>query len=239
MDADADAPREQRPSGPRLDATSADGSREVAFGPLTLSFDETCLIPRPWTIEQSRWVAAAADVPSGPILELCAGVGQIGMVAALLTGRSLVQVDRNPRACHWARINADRAGLADRVEIRHGDLDHAVNGGERFAIIVADPPYVPSAEVDGFSDPQPTIDGGADGLDLARRCMELAAGHLALGGLLSLQLRGRAQVASLLENYPGSEREGLRPDGVRSWGPDRAVAHFRAVAQCPSTGWGT
>lgn len=202
----------------------------MAFGPVTLMFDETCLTPRPWTIEQSKWVAATADVPSGPILELCAGVGQIGMVAALLTGRRLVQVDRNPRACRWARVNADRAGLADRVEIRQGDLDHAVIPGEQFAILVADPPYVPTAEVAGFSDPVETIDGGVDGLHLARRCMDLAVGHLAVGGLLSLQLRGRAQVASLQESHTRSERQRLAPDGVRSWGSDRAVAHFRLLS---------
>lgn len=194
---------------------------------MTLTFDESCLTPRPWTLEQSRWVAAVEDVPTGPILELCAGVGQIGLVAAMLTGRLLVQVDTNPAACRWARINATRAGLGHRVEIRQGDLDQAVGSGEQFAIIVADPPYVPSHEVGGFDDPVAAIDGGSDGLDTARRCLELAGEHLAPGGLLSIQLRGRAQAYSLLDAYLGSSRPVLEPDAVRDWGTDRAVAHFR------------
>jgi release factor glutamine methyltransferase len=198
---------------------------------VTLTFDETCLAPRPWTLEQSTWVAEVGDVPDGPVLELCAGVGQIGLVAALLTGRRLVQVDSNPGACRWARINADRAGLGDRVEIREADLGHAVGSGEQFAIVVADPPYVPTHEVALFDDPVVAIDGGDDGLDTAWRCMELAGEHLAPGGLLSLQLRGRGQVALLVDAYLGSARPVLEPDGVREWGSDRAVAHFRAVTQ--------
>jgi release factor glutamine methyltransferase len=201
--------------------------QQVAFGPVTVTFDESCLTPRPWTLEQSTWVAAVGDVPTGPILELCAGVGQIGLVAALLTGRYLVQVDSNPAACRWARINADRAGLGDRVEIRQGDLDQADRSGEQFAIIVADPPYVPTHEVGGFDDPVVAIDGGADGLDTARRCMELAGRHLAPGGLLSIQLRGRAQADVLRDAYLGSGQPVLEPDEVRDWGTDRAVAHFR------------
>jgi release factor glutamine methyltransferase len=201
--------------------------RHVVFGPVTLTFDESCLTPRPWTLEQSTWVAAVEDVPTGPILELCAGVGQIGLVAALLTGRRLVQVDSNPGACRWARVNADRAGLGDRVEIRPGDLDQAVHPGEQFAIIVADPPYVPTHEVGSFDDPVVAIDGGADGLDTAWRCMELAGEHLASGGLLSIQLRGRVQADLLRDAYLGSSGPVLEPEEVRDWGTDRAVAHYR------------
>ncbi len=214
-------------------------ARSARFGPVTLHFDDSCLTPRPWTIEQSKWASTVADVPSGPILELCAGVGQIGLVAAMLTGRRLVQVDQNPRACWWAGVNAAQADLADRVEIRHGDLEESVAPGERFAVILADPPYVPTAEVAMFDDPVAAIDGGSDGLELARRCMQVADDRLEPGGLLSLQLRGRRQAAALLALYRGSTRRRLEPAGLRAWGSDRAVAHYRAVAQCPSTGWGT
>lgn len=194
---------------------------------MTLTFDESCLTPRPWTLEQSTWVATVGDVPAGPILELCAGVGQIGLVAALLTGRPLVQVDSNPAACRWSRFNADRAGLGHQVEIRQGDLDRAVRSGEEFAIIVADPPYVPTHEVGSFDDPVAAIDGGTDGLDTARRCLELAGVHLAPGGLLSIQLRGRVQADALGEACLESNRPVLEPEEVRDWGADRAVAHFR------------
>ena len=110
---------------------------------------------------------------------------------------------------------------------------------ERFAVILADPPYVPTAEVAGFDDPVTAIDGGSDGLDLAWRCMQVADEHLEPDGLLSVQLRGRSQAAALLALYRGSTRRRLEPAGVRAWGSDRAVAHYRARPQCPSTGWGT
>jgi release factor glutamine methyltransferase len=223
------SPIGQGRSRPTTEPMPSTEPRQVVFGPVTLTYDESCLTPRPWTLEQSTWVATVEDVPTGPILELCAGVGQIGLVAALLTGRRLVQVDSNPGACRWARVNADRAGLGDRVEIRQCDLDEAVRPGEQFAIIVADPPYMPTHEVGSFDDPVAAIDGGADGLDTARRCMELADEHLAPGGLLSVQLRGRAQADSLRDAYFGSGRTVLEPEEVRDWGTDRAVAHFRGV----------
>jgi release factor glutamine methyltransferase len=113
------------------------------------------------------------------------------------------------------------------VEIRPGDLDQAVHPGEQFAIIVADPPYVPTHEVGSFDDPVVAIDGGADGLDTAWRCMELAGEHLAPGGLLSIQLRGRVQADLLRDAYLGSSGPVLEPEEVRDWGTDRAVAHYR------------
>src|SRR4051794_36766883 len=62
----------------------------VEFGPIMVRFDGRVLRPRPWTLAQSRWAAEAArTAPPGPILELCAGVGQIGLAAVVFTGRSL------------------------------------------------------------------------------------------------------------------------------------------------------
>src|SRR5690606_34915582 len=69
-------------------------TRSVVIGGLTIAYDDRVLEPRPWTVLQSRWAAELArDVPPGPILELFAGVGHIGLVAATACGRELVQVD--------------------------------------------------------------------------------------------------------------------------------------------------
>lgn len=211
---------DQQPSGP---------VRRMRFGPVTISFDSQVLEPRPWTVEQSRWAAAAAStVPDGPILELCAGAGQIGLVTALLTGRRIVQGDADARACRWATANARAAGLGDRVEVRTAALDAIARPGERFGLIIADPPYIPSHEVDGHAaDPAHAIDGGEDGLDVARRCLTVAADHLLAGGLMSIQLGGTAQAGALLASLTETRGVVLHEDGLRAWGPDRAVLHMR------------
>lgn len=176
----------------------------MSFGRLPIEYDARVLRPRLWTVQQSTWAAEILDhAPAGPVLELCSGAGQIGLLATRLeasTGlaRPLVCVDTSPVACAWARHNATAAGLADLVEVRCADLRHGVRPEERFAVVIADPPWVPSAETGRFpEDPSTAIDGGPDGLDVARVCVEVAAGHLLDGGSMLLQLGSADQAAAL------------------------------------------
>lgn len=196
--------------------------RSAAFGPLVVRFDARVLTPRPWTLLQSRWAAdLAVRAAAGPVLELCAGAGQIGLAAAVLSGRELVQVEADPVAASYAVTNAAAAGRADQVEVRLGRIDTALGAGEQFPIILADPPYVPSVEVARWpDDPVSAIDGGADGLNLIRVCLEAAREHLADGGALLLQVAGESQahaVAGL------SADTGLTHRETRHHDPDRAV----------------
>lgn len=199
-----------------------------SFGPIEVQFDETVLRPRPWTLAQSEWaIELAAQAAPGPILELCAGVGHIGLVAALRTGRDLVQVDKNPSACAFARANAGAAGLGGRVDVRNASLRDGVAAGERFAVVIADPPYIPSAEITAFpDDPVVAIDGGADGLDLVAECLAVAAAHLLPDGEVVLQVRGDEQagaVAGLCADLAVAD--------VRSCGADRTLVRLVASAR--------
>ena len=134
------------------------------------------------------------------MLELCAGAGQIGLLTVALTGRSLVCVDLNPVACDFARHNAAAAGLAHLVEVREGRLEEAVGADERFAVVVADPPWVPRAETGRFpADPLLAIDGGDDGLDVARACVRVVGRHLLPGGSAVLQLGSLPQAARICD----------------------------------------
>jgi release factor glutamine methyltransferase len=101
-------------------------------------------------------------------------------------------------ACAYTAQNAAAAGLADRVEVREGRMDEVVSDHERFALVIADPPWVPRADVERYpEDPRIAIDGGDDGLDLAWTCLEVAARHLRPGGSLLLQLGTVEQVDAL------------------------------------------
>jgi release factor glutamine methyltransferase len=134
------------------------------------------------------------------VLELCTGAGHIGLMSLTGNDRRLVAVDADPAACRWALDNASANGLGDRVEVRQGRLQEAVRRDERFALVVADPPWVPRAEIGQFpEDPVLAIDGGDDGLDVARACLDTAAGALGPGGSLLLQLGTDAQAEALAD----------------------------------------
>ena len=205
-------------------------SRTVPFGPVEIRYDERVLTPRSWTLLQSRWAAEIArEVPAGPVLELCAGAGQIGLAAAALTGRPLIQVDADPIACRYAVANAARAGLADQVEVRHGRIDTAIHVGEHFPIILADPPYLPSADVARWpEDPRSAIDGGTDGLDLVRACLEVADRHLLVDGMLLLQVAGDDQAQAVVAHLESADHLRLTPRATRHHDGHRAVMLLRA-----------
>lgn len=171
------------------------------FGGLQIAYDERVLQPRPWTTAQSYWAAEILPgLPRGPVLELCAGAGQIGMLAVLDSDRRLVCVECDDVAAGYAASNALGAGLVGRVEIRKGNLRHAVARGELFPLILADPPWVTSNQVERFpDDPRTAIDGGRDGLDVARDCLAVIRAHLAPGGAALLQL-GSAEQCAVVED---------------------------------------
>ena len=174
-------------------------TESVPFGSLTIAFDDRVLRPREWTAAQSEWAAdLMATAPGGTVLELCAGAGHIGLLAVAQTGRRLLCVDANPVACDYARANALAAGLADLVEVREARLQEALAPGETFPVVIADPPWVPREQTVRYpEDPLTAIDGGDDGLDVARACLAVIDDHLSPGGSAVLQVGTRAQADAL------------------------------------------
>jgi methylase of polypeptide subunit release factors len=180
-----------RESAPRLGPPLA----TTDFGGLSISYDEAVLTPRRWTTMQSIWAAGLLrNSPPGRVLELCAGAGHIGLLTVALEPRELVMVDMDPHVCELARRNAATNRLVAPVDVRHGDLQDVIRADEEFVGVIADPPWVPSAETGRFpGDPVRAIDGGDDGLAVARSCLEVISRHLAAGGWAILQLGTRDQ----------------------------------------------
>ena len=167
--------------------TTAITPQAVDFEGLRIEYDEHVLAPRPWTAAQSHWAAELIRMaPPGPVLEVCSGAGHIGLLAVTLAPRSLVCVDADPAACSYLRRNAAAARLP--VVVREGRMDEVLHQEERFAVIIADPPWVATNDVARFpEDPVSAIDGGADGLDLVRSCLVVIDRHLAAAGSAVLQ----------------------------------------------------
>jgi release factor glutamine methyltransferase len=184
----------------------------IEFGSLSIQFDDRVLRPRRWTTAQSAWAAALLpSAPDGPVLELCAGVGHIGLLAMTGQSRPLVLVDSSQIACDHAAANREQAGLAGPAEIRCGRMEDLIADEERFALIIADPPWVRSADTDDHAgDPVHAIDGGEDGLDLVRTCVELIGRHLADDGSAVLQLGNLEQVAAVSDHLADQPDVDLR-----------------------------
>jgi methylase of polypeptide subunit release factors len=210
-------PQITAPAGRIVTDSDGTGQEETAdFDGLTIHFDDRVLRPRPWTAEQSRWAAALLEgLDPGPVLELCAGAGQIGRASVAGSTRRLLCIDADPAAAGFATRNARTAGMTDRVEVREARLTEALAAEEEFVLILADPPWVSSTETDRFpEDPLSAIDGGGDGLDVARQCLEVIADHLAHEGVALLQLGSEAQVVAL---QPEIGPAGLGTSEVRNY----------------------
>jgi methylase of polypeptide subunit release factors len=85
--------------------------------------------------------------PSRRTLDVAAGNGLHALLAAAHSDR-VVAVDCNPRAVHFAAINAQLNGLAN-VQVRQGDFFEPVRG-EKFDLVISNPPYVISPETHSF-----------------------------------------------------------------------------------------
>jgi release factor glutamine methyltransferase len=164
------------------------------------------LIPRP---ETETLVEGALRFlpPEGPARALELGVGSGVIAVSLLLERpelAFVGVDVSNAALSLTAENAAALGVADRFELREGDLFAAISADERFRVIVSNPPYIPRAEIDALvadvreHEPRLALDGGEDGLDLHRRIASAAASHLEEGGALLVEV-GDDQAGAVME----------------------------------------
>jgi release factor glutamine methyltransferase len=101
-------------------------------------------------------------------------------------------VDASEQALAVARENAAALELASRAAFQRSDWDAAVDPA--FDILVSNPPYIPSGEIDGLQpevaryEPRAALDGGADGLSAYRRLAPAAARLLRGGGLAAFEV---------------------------------------------------
>jgi release factor glutamine methyltransferase len=120
---------------------------EWGFRRLTLTVDPRALIPRPETeIVVERCLALLEDLDAPRVLDVGTGSGAIALALAdEHSGATVVAVDVSPEALALACSNAERTGLAGRVEFVLGHLLEAVEGP--FDLVVSNPPYVLAEEI--------------------------------------------------------------------------------------------
>ncbi|HAB15941.1 MAG TPA: hypothetical protein DCE44_05775, partial [Verrucomicrobiales bacterium] len=125
----------------------------------------------------------------------------------------VVAVDASADALRVARANAIAHRLADRIRFHQSHGFAALEGLQtgpdhplRFAAIVTNPPYIPTADIAGLSpevrdhDPRMALDGGSDGLDCFRELAKVAKFWLNPTGKMFLEF-GDGQAAALRELF--------------------------------------
>ena len=176
---------------------------EAWFRGLSFDVDEDVLIPRPETETLVEAVLREAKTfPKAPsVLDLCTGSGAVAVCLAVEGDlASVTASDISHEAVNIARGNAAKNGVEEKILFAEGDLFRAKTKSEKslsrrsWDIICANPPYVPTAEIETLEpevrdhDPILALDGGEDGLDFYRRLAKEAAGHLNDGGKILLEI---------------------------------------------------
>lgn len=193
------------------------------FWGLPFALSPATLVPRPDT---ETVVEAALDAIGKArkhdalrIADLGTGTGAI--LLALLhewpnaTGLG-TDIDRG--AIETARANARRLGLESRAQFRLADFADDLN--ETFDLVVSNPPYIPTRDIDALQrevrdyDPHRALDGGADGLDAYRAIAHQAPKLLRDNGILIVEIGigQTAGVTSILAAGGGLEIGAVRPD---------------------------
>jgi release factor glutamine methyltransferase len=163
--------------------------RKEFYG-LELSVNPSVLIPRP---ETELLVDLALERNASSVLDLGTGSGAVALaIKHERPNCRVVAVDSDLSALLTAKRNATKLHL--EIDLRHGRWFDPV-AGERFELIVSNPPYVadgdPHLESLRF-EPQGALVSGLDGLDCIRDIAKAAPSHLVAGGWLLLE-HGRGQ----------------------------------------------
>jgi release factor glutamine methyltransferase len=166
------------------------------FRHIELEVDSRVLIPRP---ETELLVELALELMPRRVLDVGTGSGAVALaIADELPGCEVLATDTSGAALEIARANAERLGLADRIDF-HGTM--LPLDPPRLDLVVANLPYVAETEWAGLEpevtewEPREALLGGPDGLDVIRAAIPLAA---AVAPALALEV-GAGQAAAVGE----------------------------------------
>lgn len=168
------------------------------FWSLEFSLSDETLVPRP----ESETLIEAALKSGGRddslrLLDLGTGCGCL-LLSLLHEYRnsSGVGIDISAGATATAQRNAERLGIRDRARFQTGNWNMRMDNiiGERFDILVSNPPYIRSADIGSLQkevrehDPQVALDGGSDGMDSVRTIIAAAPKLLRPNGRLLIEI---------------------------------------------------
>lgn len=191
---------------------------EKEFMSLSFKVSPAVLIPR-WDTETlvEEALKLLREKENLRILDLGTGSGVIAVsLAYYLPDASVVATDISAQAIEVARENAETLAVAEKIQFLLGNLFAPLPPGEKFDIIVSNPPYLDAEEMQSLppdirQEPAIALAGGQDGLVYYRGIAAKARDYLVPGGNLLLEIgwQQAVSVVEILQNY--------------GWGPLRIV----------------
>ena len=171
-------------------------TREAWLGDFRFYVDERVIVPRSHiaaVLEQGHaaWIPCADSIERA--LDLCTGSGCLAILLAHAFPAAVVDAsDISASALEVARRNVRAYGLSQRVHLVESDLFAALSG-QRYDVIVSNPPYVPAAAMATLPaeyrhEPALALAGGEDGLGVVRHILRQAGHHLTRDGLLLMEV---------------------------------------------------
>jgi release factor glutamine methyltransferase len=170
------------------------GVRE--FYGLSFQVDSRVLVPRPDTeaLVETALERTRSSHLHGETLDLCTGSGCVAI--AFARSRPTWRVtgtDVSPDALAVAQRNAERLGVVWNASFMRSDLDAGLAKDRGFDLVTANPPYIPTGELDELPadvrhEPRLALDGGPDGLDVVRRVIDVARRRLRPGGIVAIEV---------------------------------------------------
>lgn len=188
------------------------------FYGLAIKVDRRALIPRPETEELVDQIIGRPDLAPKRILDLGTGSGVLALaLAAQFPEAEVTAVDQSAPALELASENANALGFQERITFLEGDWWEPIRPGERFDLIVSNPPYLTEAEMETAQpevvdyEPQAALVAGVDGLDHFRVLLRSISDFLSPRGVVAMEM-GMAQSRSLTEL---ADRAGLSGNSVK------------------------
>ncbi len=169
------------------------------FYGLTFDVNKKVLTPRMETeILVEQVLKAEKNFKNPTILDLGTGSGAIAVSIAKNCEATITAIDVSKMALATAEANAKKNDV--KIEFLHSNLFDGLKRKRKFDIIVSNPPYIPTKEIEKLDknvrecDPVLALDGGEDGLDFYREIISKAPDRLNNGGLLFFEVgKGQAQ----------------------------------------------
>jgi release factor glutamine methyltransferase len=184
----------------------------TSFCGFEIAVNRHALVPRPETelLAEFGWkFLSALNSQNATALDFGTGTGCIAIaLAAKCPNAKIVATDISADALALAKQNASVNKVAERIGFLQGDGFAAIPADSKFDLIISNPPYITSVEIETLQpevrdfDPRAALDGGADGLDFYRMLAAKAKSFLKSDGKIMLEFGdGQAEaIRKIFEN---------------------------------------
>ncbi|MBQ6630871.1 MAG: peptide chain release factor N(5)-glutamine methyltransferase [Romboutsia sp.] len=209
------------------------GNRE--FMGLDFFVKEGVLIPRPDTETLVEEIIELCKNKSEEIniVDIGTGSGAITVsLAKYIENSRVISLDISDIPLEVGKINAVSNGVDDRIEFIKSDVFSGIKDrGEKFDIIVSNPPYIPRKDIETLHtqvkdyEPYNALEGGEDGLDFYRQITEESVEYLNQDGILAYEVgHDQAEDVSKIMKHHGYYKIYTKKD---IQGIDRVVIGFK------------